>query len=423
MRRVIRVLAAASVGGLLAGCGTPPAAAPKPSGPEIVQISKVINGGLEPISRSGSMTLALTGAGVRDVVRYTYSLTAPSSIAVQDPKGRTLLSLQNVEGVGAVIFKGKHPPLLLVTSSTVGNFGYPLTAYIYSASARRMEPVPFSQPASPTALFSYVKKSFSPLLGRAGASTSLLGFTLMTTSGLSVSQNVPQISMPFPSNYTLASHWVFTEPPATGWWILEKSAFGPNAAPRGVGYPKTAVSTAEEYLTGLVLGLGRYSAALAAPTAGSAYAKYLGLMQQPGLGTPLPAFDESAFNATQVEAGHPGSLTMYVWSGSGIGLKLSAFTASVGLHQSAQGTWQVTSLKLAPLAVAYPTPAGILGLLLGQPTITEFLKAHPGAQVSIGVQSDRAFYAAFSYAGAPSSAVTPMYTVDAFTGSVVYQGY
>lgn len=424
MRGMPRFLYAALAGLSLAGCGTSapaPVATPQNRGPAIPVVRRVINGDLAPITASGSLVLPLTGSGAKDTVRYTYSIASPQTLRVQEPSGRTLLSLDNVQAVGAVEFASAQTPLLLVSSATNGQWGYPVTAYVWDRAKGRLTAVPFSESAGASATYAWNGRRFEPDAA-AGSVTALLGFASMGRSGLTVQQSVPQVATPFPSNYTLDSHWVFAEPPATGWWILKDAAFGPNRAPRGQEYPASARLTAEEYLTALALGLPRLAAGLAAPAAQRDYGRLSALFSPPGIGTPLPSFDESAFNATAVRAGKPGTLTMYGWSGSGLGLRLSVFSAQVRLRRS-QGQWQVTAVRLQGIAVNHPTPESIVPLLAGQSRVTAFVRRHPRADISIAVQSGSQFSAQLGYPGAPASFVPPTFTVDALTGAVVYAGY
>lgn len=416
--------AAAAAGLWLAGCGTaaqPPSTLGQTHGPVIPRIARVINGDLLGITASGSLVLPLTGARAKDVVRYTYSITSPQTLTVLDARGRRLLALENVQAVGAVEFRGAHPPLLLVTSSSNGQWGYPLTAYVWNGNLGRLQAVPFSESASATATYVHGSGGYAPQTG-AGAVTSLLGFASMGRSGLTVQQSVPQLNTPFPSNYTLDSRWIYAEPPSAGWWILQHSAFGPDRAPQGQEYPQGALATAEEYLTALQLGLPNLARGLAASAAAGTFARYAPRFALPGIGTPLPAFDESAFNTTAVGLGRPGALTMYAWSGSGLGLRLSVVAAQVRLRR-ASGRWQVASLQLHRVAVNFPTPAAIVPLLARQPQVRAFVRRHPKAQMQISVGSATQFSAELTYPGAPASFVPPTFSVGALTGAVVYAGY
>lgn len=408
---------AALAGIVLSGCGSSATPAGTAHGLRIVAIARTVNGDMQPISGAGSMVLPLTGGRARDVVRYTYSISAPQTLTVTDARRRVLLTVANVQAVGAIEFKAGPPPLLLVAASTNGQWGFPVTAYRWDASQSQMVPVPFSFVAGQYALYRWNGRAFLPDSGPAAVPTSVLGFARATRSDLRVEAPVPQFGSPFPSNYSLTTRWVYTLPQRV--WLLQSAVFGPDQAPQGQLYPRDALGTAEAYLTSLALALPKAAAGLAAPGARGIYARNVERFAPPGIGTPLPSFDESAFNAAEAAKGRPGMLAMYLVSGAGPTLGLHAYNCHIGLRRTAAGQWQVTSLGLRTIPLRDGAPSDLLGGLLRVPGVRPFLRAHPSALLRIGVgASGESYYAEIDAGGAPGSVQPLTFNVDAATGTI-----
>lgn len=411
MRWPVRLLGLGAVAMIVAGCAntsTQAAGSEKPAAPGV---SMVFNGALPNAKENSSGVLPLTSPDARDQISY---ISGSQRLSVTEG-GKDILALQHVLAWGGAEFQGSALPLLLVSFSGRGPWGNPVTTYAWNAKAHALLAVPYAPSASRVATFAWTGKRFAPSSGDAARTTSL-GPATMQSGGLTVTQFVPRAGGTSPSAFVLTSRWRYETPKDV--WTLQDASYGPSAVAPAY-YPQAAAGTAEAYLTAVALGIKGYAQDLSATSAAGLYAKLRGMVKQPGIGTPLPSFDASSFQAQAVAAGQRGVLTMDVWSGAGPTLRFSKYEAKVGLTQ--QGSrWKVASVDLRRMPAYFPTPAAVAKLVSTSTEMQSFIAKHKRTTISVGVYSGSQFYIDLGYSGKPRSTGLAHFAVNAATGAWQY---